>query len=195
MPAINDACFQGTTSHKWLLMARGFALDRGKGKYVTSAGSNCVARNGGIANPQKVHLRVGQIYFRWADAIRERADRQKAVYGGWWVDYGTLEKMVEFAHRSGLDFGYALKLMCAVPYEWGESNRIVVAELQRPLDAWAGSGRKAEVTSKSKRDGGADYTPPPDVMQLFIPGMEDYGALAFPDVVVEYSRDSSYIRG
>src|SRR5258706_7976453 len=98
MPAINDACFQGTMSHKWLLMARGFALDRGKGKYVTSAGSNCVARNGGIANPQKGHLRGGQIYFRGADAIRERADRQKGVYGGWGGDYGALEKMGGVAH-------------------------------------------------------------------------------------------------
>ncbi len=196
MPPINEACFQGSMSHKWLLMAQGFVLDRsGKGKHVMSAGSNCVERNGGIANPQKIHLKLGTTYFRFADSIRERADRQKAVYGGWWIDYDTLARMVHFAHEAGLDFGYVLKLWCAVPYEWGESNRIVSAELQSPLLAWAGPGRRAEVTGKSARDGGAGYTPPQDVVQMFIPGMDQYGAAAFPDVDVEYSRDSSYIRG
>src|SRR5262249_8153665 len=52
--------------------------------------------NGGVVTPKRVHLPAGQRYFRFADGTRP-VPAQK--YGGWWIEYETLTKIVRFARQ------------------------------------------------------------------------------------------------
>ncbi len=63
----------------WELMAKGFNVDQ----WYAARGSS-VERTGGIEAPWHAKLRLGQMYFRFADSTRSDAVK---LGGGWWLEY------------------------------------------------------------------------------------------------------------
>lgn len=146
------------------------------------------AQNGGMSHVQRVHLSVGQHYFRFCDSRRFAQDDIEAASGCWWADYEVFVKVKQAAQRQGTirryarsirssPLAYAAKLYFAIPYEWGDCGSLVIARLDVRLDAYKGRGLPAYYNrtpgKADKRDGNADYVPTqdPTVSQLYIPGL------------------------
>lgn len=149
------------------------------------------AQNGGMSHVQRVHLSVGQYYFRFCDSQRFAKDWKGAAEGAWWADYEVFIKVKRAARRRGTiqDYAnkvrssrlaYAAKLFFAIPYEWGDCGSLVIARLDVRLDAYKGLGLPAfydrDPTKADKRDGNADYIPiqDPTISQLYIPGLRNH---------------------
>ncbi len=155
--------------------------------------------NGGMGFLQRVHLPVGQNYYRFGDSDRFAIDWRREAAGGWWVDYNTFNIIRTFAKRSEAvqeyaakihqpPLAYATKLFLAVPYEWGDCGALCVVNLKRRLDAFKGRGKPANLgpdeAQRDPRDGRARYIPLPnaEVAQLYIPELRDHFDAVF-DVV------------
>ncbi len=178
---LNIDCFTGPDSLRYRLAAQGFDPN-------VEAGP----RNGGLIKMNRVHMDVGQNYYRFCDAARFTKDEAQAMGGGWWIDYETFDIIREFArrHQHIRDFGasggrqgglaYSAKLHLAVPYEWGDCGAVVCASLHDRLDAYKGWGDTAYLTGNDTRDGGAKYIPLQNkrVFQLYVPQMSRYFAEA-----------------
>lgn len=160
------------------------------GRDPTSGGCN-----GGMQLPVRIHLRPGQTLFRFCDTRRAAVDLRTEAAGGWWIDYEVFARIRAFAreHAHLQDFAgqhrqsalsYAAKLHLAVPYEWGDSGVLVMADLVQPLDAFRGLGNTAFVTGRDPRDGGAKYIPlrSPWAYQLYIPDLRAHFARAFANL-------------
>lgn len=158
-------------------------------------GFSAQGQNGGMSQVQRVHLSVGQNYYRFCDAARFASDPLRATTGGWWADHEVFSKVRSVAGRSatmaryaqGLGeatLSYAAKLYFAIPYEWGDCGVIVVARLTDRIDAFRGRGLTAYLGGADARDGGAKYTPiqDPTISQLFIPELHLYFGRAFSNV-------------
>lgn len=151
-------------------------------------GMSGATQNGGMSHVQRVHLSVGQYYFRFCDSQRFAKDWQAAASGPWWADYEVFIKVKQAARRRGTiqDYAnkvrssrlaYAAKLFFAIPYEWGDCGSLVIARLDVRLDAYKGRGLPAfynrDPSKADKRDGNADYIPfqDPTIAQLYVPGL------------------------
>lgn len=145
------------------------------------------AQNGGMSHVQRVHLSVGQYYFRFCDTGRFNSDWKNAASGPWWADYEVFIKVKQAARRRGTiqDYAnkvrssrlaYAAKLFFAIPYEWGDCGSLVIARLKVRLDAYKGHGLPAYLGAADPRDGGAKYVPiqDPTISQLYIPGLHGH---------------------
>lgn len=150
------------------------------------------AQNGGMSHVQRIHLSVGQYYFRFCDSTRFSKDEKRSIEGGWWADYevflklkraarrqDTIQRYANIARSSRL--AYAAKLYLALPYEWGDCGALVIARLNDRLDAFKGRGLPAYLDKADPRDGGAKYIPmqDPTISQLYIPGLHNHFAKAF----------------
>ncbi|WP_089176354.1 hypothetical protein [Bosea sp. AS-1] len=157
-------------------------------------GFSARGQNGGMSHVQRVHLSVGQNYYRFCDSNRFAQDPQRASAGGWWTDHEVFTKvrttasasatMTRYARNIGeAPLSYAAKLYLAIPYEWGDCGVVVVAQLIDRLDAFRGRGLTAYLKNKKHddRDGSAKYTPiqDPTISQLFIPELHLYFGRAF----------------
>lgn len=146
------------------------------------------AQNGGMSHVQRIHLNVGQYYFRFCDSKRFATDDIDAASGCWWADYEVFVKVKQAAQRQSTiqsyaksirssRLAYAAKLYFAIPYEWGDCGSLVIARLDVRLDAYKGRGLPAfynrTAGKADKRDGNADYVPiqDPTISQLYIPGL------------------------
>jgi hypothetical protein len=149
-------------------------------------------QNGGMSQVQRVHLSVGQYYFRFCDSARFASDPMRAAAGGWWAEYEVFLKVKQAARRQGTiqryanmisssRLAYAAKLYFAIPYEWGDCGSLVIARLDDRLDAFKGRGLTAYLGGADPRDGGAHYTPiqDPTISQLYIPELHHHFAKAF----------------
>lgn len=153
----------------------------------SARGLSSVPQNGGMSHVQRVHLNVGQYYFRFCDTGRFNRDWKNAASGPWWADYEVFIKVKQAARRRGTiqDYAnkvhssrlaYAAKLFFAIPYEWGDCGSLVIARLKVRLDAYKGRGLPAYLSAADARDGGAKYVPiqDPTISQLYIPGLYDH---------------------
>jgi hypothetical protein len=145
-----------------------------------------------MSHIQRVHLTIGQNYFRFCDTTRFGANADRAAAGGWWADFEVFLKVRDVARKSWTmqqysaqqkqsALSYAAKLYFAIPYEWGDCGMIVVARLVTRLDAFRGRGLTAYLSGNDPRDGGAKYTPiqDPTISQLFIPDLHHHFDKAF----------------
>jgi hypothetical protein len=125
---------------------------------------------GGIINPERDHLKLGQQYYRFASSS---TPYRAQVGGGWWIDYEQFIMIRDHARRYGHELGYAARLFLALPYEWTRVDRLWSAFLKLPLDAYTGYGRTAQGSGKDKRDAGTRWTPMQHkkAIQLYIPGL------------------------
>jgi hypothetical protein len=79
MDVLNIDCFNGPKAAEWLGKASGYSELNGER-----------ALNGGILNPQREHLKLGQYYYRFVS----RALRPEVKIGGaWWIDFDTLHNI------------------------------------------------------------------------------------------------------
>ena len=159
MVAANAACFDNP---KWRVIAMGFSTE-------SWFNDGQVAGTGGIDNPQRYHLMVGQPYYRFANST---SDEVAQAGGGWWVEFDQFLVIKDFARRNGYTLCDAARLFLALPYQWTRVDRLWTATLQLPLDAYAGFGKTAEVRSKPGTEGDR-WTPMQHikVRQLYIPGL------------------------
>ncbi len=150
--AMNDICF---SQPHWRLIAGGFDIERwfndGQG-----------IGNGGILFPGREHLKVTNYYYRFANSI----SREAQLGSGWWISYDTFNTIRQFAEMNQYELTYAARLFLALPYEWSRLDRLVRAQLIKPMDAYVGEGKVAE-TEKDK------WIPnqTEKVRQIYIPGL------------------------
>jgi hypothetical protein len=153
--------------------------------------------NGGISMPRRVHLALGQKYFRFANS---RVPREAQLSGGWWVEFETLNTIANFARQHATP-REAARYLLGLPWEWTECDKLVSAILDQPLDAYRGKGSPARASAPTQpaahpNDRGTAWIPPQhlEVMQLYIPGLADVCARAFPHPIVEDIWGSSYFK-
>ena len=155
-------------------------------------GMDGARQNGGMSRVQRIHLGVGQDYFRFCDSRRFAENPQRAASGGWWADYEVFLKVKQAARRQGTiqDYAnkagvsrlsYAAKLYFALPFEWGDCGALVIARLSSRIDAFKGLGLPAYLDRADPRDGGAKYVPIQDrtIAQLYIPELDHHFDKAF----------------
>jgi hypothetical protein len=120
---------------------------------------------------QRVHLPVGQRIYRFGSTTAP----DLWYTGGWWMRFEDVTKVRASSEAAGISLGYAARRLLAVRYEWpGKVNVLVSAIVAGPLDAYAGKGRVQDRFSPGEPPPGAyEWHPPPDVMQLYIPGLAD----------------------
>ena len=148
--------------------------------------------NGGMLNPRRIHLSVGNRYYRFASSAKPQAER---LYGGWWIEFETIRKIARFAAEH-TDARHAVRYFLAVPWSWNSVDKVISGYLREPLDAYRGEGRAVSTAAGAhSRDGGTRYIPPQHVKelyQLYIPGMRQVGAQAFPDLKTENIWDNEH---
>lgn len=183
MIALNEAAFK---KQHWALMARGFKVDDWFDRHGCRAS---VERNGGIEPIQRVHLRLGQRYYRFADLTH--ADSAK-FGGAWWVDFEQLHKIMEACSSRGLNLSQMARTFLAVPWEWNRADAIVSGILKEPMDAYEGRGRPVRFgksyEGRYSVDGGAEYPGNPNLRQIFIPDMRSHWNKCFEKIDAEELR-------
>jgi len=137
--------------------------------------------------PREWNMPTGSYYYRFVDssAYSRDAGASRAVFGGWWVEYEVMKRMIDFARAHADLLENVAAYFLALPLEWGDRARLVRACLGYPLRAWRGRGRPAEMMS-------GKYIPPQhlrEVYQCFIPGDPAQRAAAF----LPLSRSSNVI--
>jgi hypothetical protein len=146
MDVLNRDCFDfqnnREAARKALDAARGFSVDeKGMGNF-----------NGGIINPQREHLRVGNMYYRFVSAATP--DDRKAS-GIWWIEHDSLMNiMARYRATGGNDrmavsskstrLGTTLREWLALTYEWNFIEEAVFGTMMARVDAYTGFGRVAQ---------------------------------------------------
>jgi hypothetical protein len=155
----NAECF---TQPHWRVIACGLQTEAwfNEGQGVGS---------GGIFNPRRGHLRVGEYYYRFASSTSSEAAQRG---GGWWLDFENFRKIRSFAENNSYSLREAARLMLALPHAWTPVDLLIRAQLRVPLDAYAGEGKPAK-GADTGRDAGTRWVPTQHVkvMQLYIPGL------------------------
>ena len=172
MPAAaNEADFEDPLSRRCALgeqVGREIFLD-------PSGHERLAVVNGGIIDPVRYDLPRNTRIYRFATFERGVAH---GIGGGWWVERRELEQLIRFAQAKDRTLAYAVRLLCAVPPEWGGAlNFLIAARTREPLACWRGLGRSAVATS---RDGGPKTRSAIEIRndiaslrlpQVFIPGL------------------------
>lgn len=140
---------------------------------------------GGIVDPHRHEISPGTALYRFAsytDGV------EGAMRGGWWLERKQLEHLIRYSEVNGKTLGYAVRLLCCVPPEWGvELNFLIKVSAYRLLAAWRGLANTA-VASSGPAAVSPHIRPRPTVItahnenselrvpQLFIPGTRRDGA-------------------
>ena len=196
---LNLDCF--TTSpdrEKWLNKARGYSQSNDWGAF-----------NGGILNPQREHLRIGQNYYRFVPRAKtpEQTEREYKAGGSWWIDAETLKHIYGrfritgpnslVPHSSG-PASSTFREWLALTYEGNMIEEFVVAQLQVRLDCYSGFGRIMQ--GRDPLDTRAfGYAPHLSnlftIKQLYIPELSKHLKLAFPAYeILQFSQIDQYMR-
>lgn len=191
---LNLDCFRPPKENHYAAAARGHAVPA----FDPSVPEEWLkaSRNGGMTRMNRIHLRQGQVYYRFCDAGRFAADWHRQVCGPWWMEAESFFEIQRFArtHAHIRDFAarngqsgisYSTQLHFAVPYEWGDCGCVVMARLVERIDAWKGWGGTAllsdDLSRQDPRDGGAKFIPlqKPEIYQLYIPEIWSHFDKAF----------------
>lgn len=185
-PNDNVHCFNGLGRRYWQLKARGFApeivngpegyrvMQRTEREVLGQNGpENADAfayQNGGMRHPQETTMRPGT-YLRFHDS------KSTWWVGGWWIDYENYTKIRHFAQTWDVPIAVGARECLAIPTEWGDCGRLVLAGLNRRLGAYVGKGKSATGTVSpfnAARDPAQQrtYLPPQhlEIKQWFVPG-------------------------
>lgn len=141
----NIAAFDGHSSSSYFTAAKG----------AQKGGDGWPEFNGGIQIPKRIHLPIGQKYYRFASS---RAPREKALSGAWWLDYENFSKISRFVKEKHMTVREAARYFLAIPKDWSDLDLLVSANQMFPMDSYAGEGRKA--TGSHSADLGSSYIPP-----------------------------------
>jgi hypothetical protein len=143
MDVLNIDCFKGPEAPKWLAMARGMSVDEaGMGSF-----------NGGILNPMREHLKVGQYYYRF---VSKSTPLSRKVGGMWWMDSETLinihrrfvaagpDPMARQSSGPGAAARSTFREWLALTFEWNLIEEVIIGQLRARLDSYSGFGRQAQ---------------------------------------------------
>jgi hypothetical protein len=184
MEILNLDCFSGEKGEFWRNKALGFSTKDDIGDF-----------NGGVVNPMREHLKLGQYYFRFASSSWPRPAK---VAGAWWIDYDTLNTIHNRYKAIGASTtarhiggsgpaASTFREWLAVTYEWNLFQEIVVARLLQRLDAYSGAGRTAHGGHVfDNRSFG--YAPHLSnlftIKQYCVPDLRVHGDKAFPNIKI-----------
>lgn len=196
---LNLDCFVGTNQQKiaeTLAEAQGRRVNRklpGAGPHDRIVFEE--PPNGGIVNPRREHLKIGQTYFRF---VSKSAEHGRKVGGTWWMEFDTLNNIYARYRAAGANPAMkhqgriedrsarsSFREWLALTYEWNEIEEVVVAQLWARLDAYTGAGRVAAGSGAHAGDTrGFGYAPHLShlftIKQLFVPEVWVYREKAFP---------------
>lgn len=180
MEVLNRDCFEGDKGRRTYDAACGYSEVDGVGAF-----------NGGIVSPVRVHMPVGQWYFRF---VSRSAPHGAKIAGAWWIDYETLHAIWSRWKAVGPNpnarrlagsgpAASTFREWLALTYEWNSIQELVIAQLRARLDAWSGVARIAE--GRHVFDSRAfGYAPHLSklfgVRQLFVPDLKMHRQRAFP---------------
>lgn len=132
---------------------------------------------GGIIAPRPQYIPAGKTLVRFGSfrdgAARDEASGpqyfgQAAASGAWWLEWSSYQAIERYADQIVESVTFAIRLVCAVPKEWGDLSYVVQGTTRSPLMAYAGQGRPAR-WGKGVIDPLARGKPRID--QLYIPGL------------------------
>jgi hypothetical protein len=183
--AINGTDFADPVSRR---LARGESLGGANEIWLDPWGHSTVPiTNGGIVDPEPYEIAAGTKLYRFSSTS---GGAEEALRGGWWLERRELDHLVRYAQVNDKTLGYAVRLLCCVPPEWGSAlNFLVAVEAAGRLLAWRGLANSAvgvsapnptlppfaqSVTRITARNDIAGLRVP----QLFIPGTRRPGATA-----------------
>ena len=140
---LNIDCFTGPDAGKWLAKARGLSVDeQGMGSF-----------NGGIVNPQREHLKVGEYYYRFVSKSTPPAYK---IGGMWWMDSSTLINIhrrfvaagpnpaAKQSRGPGAAARSTFREWLALTFEWNLIEEVIIGQLRARLDSYSGFGRQAQ---------------------------------------------------
>lgn len=120
----------------------------------------------GIRHPHQVILEKDMWICRFASS---KAADGALHHGPWWISSEDFRKLLFATEKSNFNYKFYARIWLAVKAEWSTMDRLIVAKVANPLKVWAGRGR----TVKDSMPNGMTfvYKTPPDITQLYIPGM------------------------
>lgn len=142
MDVLNRDCFEPPKSIEWFNKARGYSEIDGAGAF-----------NGGIINPRREHLKVGNYYYRFVSAATKPEYKSGGV---WWIDFDTLNAiyqrfkaagpnpMAKQSRGPGAASRSTFREWLALTFEWNLIEEVVIGLLVARLDSFSGVGRTAE---------------------------------------------------
>jgi len=183
--AINERDFANPISRR---LAQGESLGDDGQIWLDPQGREKVPiLNGGIIDPKRHDIPKGTQLYRFA-SVGDQVEG--ALRGGWWLERRELDHLIRYAQVEQRSLGYAVRLLCCVPPEWGSAlNFLVCVRTRATIAAWRGLARSAVarhkpgpkmpaftggVTRITARNEDSDMRVP----QLFIPGTRSDGGPA-----------------
>lgn len=140
---------------------------------------------GGMIDPKRYAIERGTHLYRFAS---QSDGAEGAMRGGWWIERSQFDHLIRYASVQQKSIGYAVRLLCCVPPEWGAAlNFIIRVRAAAEVVAWRGLARTAVADFKvptgmsnvargttviTAHNTNADLRVP----QLFIPGTRNAGA-------------------
>jgi hypothetical protein len=134
---------------------------------------------GGMIAPRPEYIPSGRPLVRFG-SFRDGAPREEAsgpqyfgrgaASGAWWLEWSAYKTIERYSDQIGESVTFAIRLICAIPKEWGDLSYIVQGTTRSPLMAYAGHGRPAR-WGKGVIDPLARGKP--RIEQLYIPGLSE----------------------
>ena len=143
-------------------------------------------QNGGILDPKRSDIEPSTPIYSFTTVTGEL----KWMLGrDWWVNRASLDQIIRFSQVNHVPMGRAVRLLCCVPLEWGNTlNFLIAARTKVTLAAWRGLGNSAaasaDLVSPTGRvigKAGSETPARNDIAawrcwQLCIPGLKAMGA-------------------
>lgn len=179
--AINEEDFANPISRR---LARGESLSADGQVWLDPFGNQkAPILNGGIIDPRRYDIAENTSLYRFA-SVTDGAEG--TMRGGWWLGRRELDHLIRYAQVNNKTLGYAVRLLCCVPPEWGSAlNFIVHVKAAGTIAAWSGLANSATATMmkpgmSSAAAGITQITARNDVAalrvpQFFIPGTRREG--------------------
>lgn len=180
---VNEQDFENPGSRR---LALGQSLSDKDQLWLDPSGSQAVSLgNGGMIDPVRHEVEPGTLLYRFA-SVTDTVEG--AMRGGWWLERRELNQLIQYARINDRTLGYAVRLLCCVPPEWGSAlNFLVGARAATLIAAWGGLANSAAATYAVKpgmsaaaagttRIASRNDVAALRVPQLFIPGARRAGA-------------------
>ena len=132
-----------------------------------------LTQSGGMMNPARQELRAGTALYKYSDQTQSP---DTYLSSGWWLARAQLDHVIAYAEREGVPEGYAVRLLCCVPPEWGSRLDLVVGvRLSADLLAFRGLAKSAVGRDARGRTAIRAQNENPNLRlpQLYVPGLRE----------------------
>src|SRR5947208_2542684 len=135
-----------------LLAAMGHSTRPEEQIWLDPSGRTSLApRTGGMIQPVRYDIKEGSVLYRFGSQLGTPA---QTMSGGWWIERRELDQLIRFGELNERTLGYAVRLLCCVPPEWGAALNLLVAVRTRgPLAAWRGLANSARASDRPSHTG------------------------------------------